>query len=178
MGALSYGLAKNPDETIFEFTDLQSAYPTAIVKSKIYIARLPIWLFPSADSEAFDFVKYIALPAVGAQGVIISFTVPPGFNGIIKRLGNVYVGGGFTEGGGQLQWQLLDNNVPIANYENIPASLGATASPSEVSSIRIKESELIQLVVNNISLVVGGTFSGGRLGGWFYPKDQEPITSV
>jgi hypothetical protein len=139
---------------------------------------LPVWCFPGADSEAFDFVKYIALPAVGAQGVIISFQVPDGYNGIIKRLGNVFVGAGFTEGAGGLQWQLLSNNVPIANYENIPASLGATANPSEVYSIRIKQGELIQLVINNISLVVGGAFAGGRLGGWFYPVDQEPVASV
>ena len=147
-------------------------------KAGIGIDRLPIHLFPSADSQAFDFVKYVALPAVTAQANVVNFTVPDGFNGIIVRLGNVYVGSGFTEGSGALFWQLLDNNTPIANYENIPASLGATANPSQVSSIRIKEGHRIALVVNNASLIVGGAFSGGRLGGWFYPKDQEPIASV
>lgn len=153
-----------------EFEQALAAPGTSVV--------LPIWCFPGVDSEAFDFVKYIALPGVGAQGIIVSFVVPDGYNGIIKHLGNVYIGSGFTEGSGSLQWQLLDNNVPVANYENIPASLGATAAPSEVYSIRIKQGELIQLVVNNISLVVGGTFSGGRIGGWFYPVDQEPVASV
>ena len=157
-----------------EYNDLLSVSGAQEVK----IVAQPIWLFPSVDSEAFDYVSYVALPAIGAQGVIINFKVPEGFNGIIKRFGNVYVGSGFTEGSGALQWQLLANGTPITNYENIPASLGATAAPSEVSSIRIKEGELIQLVVNNISLAVGGAFSGGRLGGWFYPKDLEPVSSI
>ena len=144
------------------------------------ITHQPIWLFPSADSQAFDYVNYVPLPAVGntpAQGVIISFRVPAGMNGIIKRFGNAYVGGGFTEGSGALVWQLLADGTPVPNYDAIPASLGATANPSEVSSIRIRENQLITLVVLNITLAVGGAFSGGRLGGWFYPKDQEPAGS-
>lgn len=144
---------------------------------RIIIAGYPVWLKPSADSNAFDFVNYVALPGVGVTGVIISFKVPDGMNGIIKRFGNAYVGSGFTEGSGTLIWQLLANSQPVPNYDAIPASLGATASPSEVSSIRIKESQLIQLVINNVSLAVGGAMAGGRLGGWFYPKDQEPKDS-
>jgi hypothetical protein len=141
------------------------------------IISLPVFLFPSDDSQSFDWVQYVTLPAVGntaAQGVIVSFNVPAGMNGIIKRFGNAYVGSGFTEGSGALTWQLLANGQPIPNYEAIPASLGATANPTEVSSIRIKENQLIQLVVLNASLVVGGAFSGGRLSGWYYPKSEEP----
>lgn len=144
---------------------------------RIIIAQYPVWLKPSADSNAFDYVSYVALPAVGASAVIIDFKVPDGMNGIIKRFGNAYVGTGFTEGSGGLLWQLLADTQPVPNYDAIPASLGATANPSEVASIRIRESQRIQLVVKNVSLVVGGASSGGRLGGWFYPKSQEPSES-
>jgi hypothetical protein len=143
-------------------------------QQQIIIASLPVYLYPSADSQAFDYVKYVAFPAEGADAVIIDFPVPAGMNGIIKRFGNVFVGAGFTEGTSALYWQLLADGQPIPNYENIPASLGATANPSEVSSIRIKAGQRIQLVVHNVSLVGGGYYSGGRLGGWFYPQDQEP----
>jgi hypothetical protein len=138
----------------------------------------PVWLYPSVDSESFDFCTGVALPAVGAQAVVVDFFVPEGRNGIIARLGNVYLGSGFTDYSGSLQWQLLADGVPIANYENIIASLGATNNPSKVSSIRIKENQHIQLVVNNISLVVGGASSGGRIGGWFYPVEEEPEGST
>jgi hypothetical protein len=150
---------------------------SAVAEMNAIITAMPIWLYPSADAQAFDYVKYVALPAVGntaLQGVIISFQVPAGMNGIIKRFGNAYVGSGFTEGSGALTWQLLADAQPVPNYDSIPASLGATAAPSEVSSIRIRENQLIQLVVLNASLVVGGASSGGRLGGWFYPVSQEP----
>lgn len=145
---------------------------------RIIIAQFPVWNEPSANSNSFDFVKYVALPAAAAAAAaIISFTVPPGMNGIIKRFGNVYVGSGFTEGSGVLLWQLTLNGQPVRNYTAIPASLGGTSAPSEVSSIRIKESQIVQLLIFNVSLVVGGALSGGRLGGWFYPKAEEPDDS-
>ena len=150
----------------------QPPFPTPD-EPRFIIHAQPYWLEPPVNSQSFDFVKYVALPAVGANAVIIDFVVPLGMNGIIKRFGNAYVGSGFTEGSGGLLWQLLANTQPLKNYSAIPASLGATALPSEVSSIRIKEMQRIQLVIQNISLVVGGASSGGRLGGWFYPKTLE-----
>lgn len=161
-----------PQEQTGDMWD-QRGFP-APQQQQIIIREFPYWLEPPVNSNSFDFVNYVALPAAGAAaGVIIDFTVPLGMNGIIKRFGNAYVGSGFTEGSGALLWQLLANTQPIRNYSAIPASLGATASPSEVSSIRIKESQRIQLVINNVSLVVGGAKSGGRIGGWFYPKTLE-----
>lgn len=139
---------------------------------------LPVYLFPSVDSESFDYCTGVDLPAVAAQAMVVSFQVPEGRNGIIKRFGNVYIGSGFADFSGALQWQLLLDGTPVPNYENIIASLGATANPAEVSSIRIKENQLVQLVINNISLVVGGAMSGGRIGGWFYPVDEEPEGST
>lgn len=139
---------------------------------------LPVYLFPSVDSESFDVCTGANLPSVGAQAVVVQFTVPEGRNGIIKRFGNVYIGSGFADFSGSLQWQLLLDNTPVPNYENILASLGATANPAEVSSIRIKENQLVQLVINNISLIVGGAASGGRIGGWFYPVEEEPEGST
>jgi hypothetical protein len=135
---------------------------------------LPVWIGPSVDSESFDFCSGTALPSVGAQAAVVDFVVPEGRNGIIARIGNIYIGSGFADFSGALQWQLLLDGVPVANYENIIASLGSTANPAPVSSIRIKENQHVQLVINNISLVVGGAASGGRIGGWFYPVEEEP----
>lgn len=141
----------------------------------IDVSSFPYWNQPPLGAEAFDYVGYITLPAIGTfpYPAIIDFVVPKGRNGIIKKFGNAYVGTGFTEGTGGLQWQLLADTVPIQNYDNIPASLGSTANPSEVASIRIKENQRIQLVINNIAVLAAVTFTGGRLGGWFYPKWME-----
>lgn len=139
---------------------------------------LPVWVAPSVDSESFDYCTGAALPAVAAQAIIVDFFVPEGRNGIIQRFGNVYIGSGFADFSGALQWQLLLDGVPVANYENMVASLGSTANPAQVSSIRIKENQHVQLVLNNISLIVGGASSGGRIGGWFYPIEEEPEGST
>lgn len=140
------------------------------------IRSLPPWVFPPAASVSFDNIAYIALPAVGVTAAIVTFTVPDGMHGVISRIANVYVGGGFTEGSQppQLTWQILHNGVAVRNYDSIPASLGATANPSQISGIFIKEGQQIILQITNNSLVVGGAFSGGRLGGWFYPAVMEP----
>lgn len=134
----------------------------------------PVWLEPSADSQAFDFGASASFPGIGSTGTVVTFQVPEGYNGIICRIGNQFFGGGFNEGGGGLVWQLLADNVPIANYEDVLITLGATANPSPVSFIRIKENQVITLTVENVSIVGSGQIAAGRLGGWFYPKEQEP----
>lgn len=138
---------------------------------------LPVYLFPSADSEAFDFGGAVAFPAIGSSAVAVQFTVPDGYNGIIDGLGNQFFGGGFNEGQGGLYWQLLANNAPIPNYEDILITLGATSNPRKVNSVRVKMSQLIQLVIFNVSIVQSGQIAAGTLGGWFYPVNEEPVDS-
>lgn len=129
---------------------------------------LPPHNFMPPDGIAFDYAAYIATPAIGANGVVVTFTVPEGFNGVIKRIGNVYVGAGFVDGSGALVWQIVENSGVVRNYDNIVASLGAVNNPSEVAGILVKEQEVIELVVSNVSLAAGATQIGGRLSGWFY----------
>ena len=44
--------------------------------------------------ENLDVVNYVALPAIGAEANVISFQVPGGRNGIIRKVANNFVGGG------------------------------------------------------------------------------------
>jgi hypothetical protein len=127
------------------------------------------------DGTPFNEVTYADLPAIGAQAVIIQFTVPQGSNGVIKWIGNNYVGAGWTEGTGDLVYQLLADGQPIRNFERIIGSLGSPASPSETAPVRIYESQVIQLVCTNVSITVAQQLLGGRLSGWYYPVwyDQE-----
>lgn len=145
--------------------------------SSISVA-LPVHLFPSAASHSFDVAGNVALPAIGASAIVAQFAVDPGFNGIIKRFANVFIGGGFQDGQGGVVWQLLVNGVPVAWYDNILNSLGSVSAPSEVSSIRIKEGDIVTLQVTNVSIAGAGQIVGGRLGGWFYPTEEEPEGSL
>jgi hypothetical protein len=143
--------------------------------NQLFSGALPVQLFMPPDGISFDPTAYIALPAIGVTSTVVSFTVPDGYHGIIKRLGNVYVGTGFIEGSGALVWQLLSNAGVIRNYDNILASLGLVSNPKDLGGgIFVHEGELVVLQVNNVSLAVGGATVGGRLSGWFFPKWRMP----
>ncbi|MGH8135061.1 MAG: hypothetical protein ACRER4_01840, partial [Steroidobacteraceae bacterium] len=149
---------------------------------EIGIPRLPVVNFMPPEGESFEFHGYVALPAIAATAVVFSFQVPIGRNGMIKRIANVFVGGGFQEGQGNVFWQIMAdlkdasfgagaNNLVAPNYDNIVASLGSVAAPSEIDGIRIREGQVVALVVRNVAIIVAGQLVGGRLGGYFYPID-------
>lgn len=120
--------------------------------------------------EPFDETGAVALPAVLTAANVVSFQVPQGRNGIIQRIANQVIGGGWTDGSGALNFQILRDGVAVRNYNNILSSLGTPAIPSQVDGIEILENEVITLVINNVTLVGAGIMAVGRLGGYFYPK--------
>jgi hypothetical protein len=129
-----------------------------------------------ADGVPFNEAAYVNLTAVGATAVILSFQVPQGYNGVIKWIGNNFVGAGWTEGTGALVYQILADGQPIRNMENIIGSLGSPASPSETAPIRIFEQQTIELVCLNVDVSPAGPSGqllGGRLSGWYYPVDYD-----
>ncbi len=141
------------------------------------ILSLPPWIFPDANSIAFDQAGDIVIPAIGVESVIASFKVPNGQNGVIKEMANSLVGGGFTDGSGAIVWRILQNNQAVRGKENILNSLGSVAQPSRIGGggfIRVLEGDLIQLTVLNVSIPPAGQIAAGRLSGWFYPKGQDP----
>lgn len=142
--------------------------------------NLPAHLFMPPDGVPFDPTAYISLPAIGATSTVLSLTVSDGYLGVIRVMGNVFVGAGWTEGSGALVWQLLDNGGVIRNYDNIVSSLGMVNNPRPVGGgggIIIAEGHQIILQVNNVSLAVGGASVGARLGGWFISKWRMPDES-
>lgn len=144
------------------------------------ISRLPVTNFIPAEGEDFEAHAYVGLPAIGASAVVVSVPIPEGRMAMLKRLANVFVGGGFQEGQGGVVWQILldgtDVNSPAVApfFDNIVASLGSVSNPSQIDGIRCKESTLLQLIVTNVNIVVAGQFIGGRLGGYFYPTELDP----
>ena len=154
-----------------------SQTPPAALAGPIEISRLPAWAFPDENSIHFDNAGDIVIPAIGVESAIVTFSVPKGQNGVLRTLGNVLIGGGFTDGSGAIVWRILQNNQAVRGKENILNSLGSVAAPSQIGGggfIRILENDLIQLTVLNVSIPPAGQIVAGRLSGWFYPKDQDP----
>ncbi len=143
-------------------------------RGAVTVGRLPEWLYEPASFESFDYVGYVAVPALGAEATVVTFTVPDGRNGIIKLIGNNFVGAGFVEGSGDILWRIEQDTAAVKNYNAIPASLGNPALPSRISGIRVFERQVVALIVRNVAIAApGGALSGGRLGGWFYPRNEE-----
>lgn len=134
------------------------------------------WIYPPDGSKPFDFVNAVPLPAEGTAATIITFTVRPGYNGIIRAYAADFNGAGFTSGSGSVFWQILHKNglTPFQYYNHIVSSLGNVANPPyHPFGLRVLENEVIVLAVNNVSIVPAGQLVEGRLMGWFYPKKYD-----
>lgn len=140
---------------------------------RIQISVLPIENFPPPQAVPFNPAEYIDLPAIGATATVLDVLVPDGYSAIVKRLGNNFVGGGFVDGSGDLIWQVTVNDVAARNFEDIIASLGNPAAPSDIGFIRGKQNQHIKLIVTNVSVPVDAQLVGGRFSGWFYPNQYD-----
>lgn len=152
--------------------DMASDESETAPPKRTYIEKPP-WIERPASAEPFTPAASVALPAIGATATIVQFTVPTGRSGAIKWIGNQFIGV-WQEGSGSLVWQLLVNGAAVRNFENIVMSLGAVNNPSEISPVRLRENDLIQLTITNVNLPVAGQLVLGRLAGWFYPKELDP----
>ena len=141
------------------------------------IHRLPFINYMPPEGVEFREHAYVTIPAIGVQEIVVQFKVPKGYNGVINYLANEYVGGGFVQGSGGVTWTIykdFQGLIPAPNFQLIVASLGVVANPSKLNGIRIKEGQLVTLVVNNVTVIPAGQLIGGLLGGYFYPIDLEP----
>lgn len=128
------------------------------------------WIDEPDGSQSFDKQNGVALPAVGAMALVLQFTVPDGFDGVIKGIAWNFTGGGFSQFSGDIVIQILRNNAAIQNYDNIINEKGTLQFPRPISPIRIYSNQVISMTVahpNNI-LLIGDIV--GTLSGYFYPN--------
>lgn len=143
---------------------------------------LPPHLYPPRNWENIDKFGYVLLPAIGSSATIISYVVPIGRNGVINKVANNFVGGGWIAGTGDIVWSILIDGAPppgATSYNNITDSLGSQAQPVGISGFRIFENQVLSVtVLNNPAganggVIVSGQRAGARLMGHLYPRDME-----
>jgi hypothetical protein len=139
------------------------------------------WLAMPPDGESLHLAAGIALPAIGPGFTpVVTVQCPNGRNGVINKIANTFIGGGFNDFSGNVIWQIQRNpsagiTAAERNYQNITASLGNTNNPVSIAPIRIFENDILVLAVANINIVVAGQLIGGLLGGWFYPRTWDDL---
>lgn len=139
------------------------------------------WLAMPPDGESFHLAAGIPLPAIGAGFTkVVSIICPNGRNGVLNKIANTFIGGGFNDFSGNIIWRIQRNvstgiTAAERNYENILASLGNTNNPVSIAPIRLFENDTIELDISNVSVVVASQLIGGLLGGWFYPRTWDDL---
>lgn len=131
---------------------------------------------PGAIPFTFLNAANVFLPAAAAEVVVVSFTVPAGRNCDITRMANQLITGGWTQGTGQLSWRIQIDSQAVQGFSNLNSSLGTISLPKDLTEapIQAKENQLVELILLNNSLVVGGSNPVvGLIGGYFWPVSEE-----
>lgn len=136
------------------------------------------WVETPAGGQPFTFLNAasVTLPAQGATVTVVTFTVPRRKNGVIEFIANQFVGGGWTEGTGELVWRITADGVPIQGYDNIIGSIGSLSNPGWLGTrpIRVYENQIIALTLNNVGIAApAGQALLGLFRGGFYSIEQE-----
>lgn len=137
-----------------------------------YVVRRP-WLdapqglIPFDEQTAVALLNPIVLPAGNQE--VVAHVVPDGYDGVINAYSWNFVGGGFTEGSGDLVVQLLRDGIPIRNYENITVEKGTIAAARPISPLRIYSKQRISLVINHVANPLLNGNVNGSLVGYDYP---------
>lgn len=125
------------------------------------------------NHEPFHEAGGVALPAVGSTSTVLSFVVPPLYDGYISRYNLNFMGAGFTQGNGNIVWSILADNRPIKNFQNITTERGAFNMPIEIDHIRVYSGQTISVTVNHVAnMALNGLVVVG-LCGIFYPSERS-----
>lgn len=142
------------------------------------------WIERPQAFEPLDQFAVGTLPAIGSASTILQFIVPVGRNGVIRWIANEVSSDGTgtvaIDLTNAVSWSFLIDNSPLAqNYGNIPSSLGKLWQPCEISGVRVKENQQIQLNIKNgtLALTTPPQLVGARLVGWYYPRSLDTAFS-
>jgi hypothetical protein len=136
------------------------------------------WLRMPADGVRFPpFVGSIAMPAFdGLDHLVLTFTVPPNYDGVIVGMTQLYTGTGFVEGSGDITWRLMVNQRFPKTLGVMTTSMGSLQQPttSAPGGVRIQSRQVIQYFVNLLPAAAARLDAGARIvctvSGWFYPQ--------
>ena len=140
----------------------------------------PPWIDPPAGHRDINNPGIIATPNNSSTDTVVqTYTVPPGWDGVITDIANFYTGPGFLLGSGYLVWRILRNGQAIKNFDAIQVAFGTYTQGGGLQThrlaagIRVFAGDILQYIVNHSTastLPIAGTNIITFLKGWIYPK--------
>jgi hypothetical protein len=136
------------------------------------------WLVIPPQGKAFDAnsTPPIVTPTVAAgETEVLRLVVPQGWDGIIKRLSNTYIGGTNPDTTQSLTWRIYLDQQLVPNYGNIKTQFGSTQFPRETDGIFISSGQTVRWTVTNtdVALPTPGTYCSCCLAGFWWPRQQS-----
>ena len=127
-----------------------------------------------ADSHTFQVnaQPFPVYPAPGAGTVqLLSYTVPQGLIAILTTLVIVAIGGGFSDGSGNVVWRCWINSAGVDGLENITAHIGDFSTPVPIQ-VLLNENDQFYITAEvpaGEPPMPPGATTGARITGWTYP---------
>ncbi len=131
------------------------------------------WIQPPQGHIPFLPAGVLAVPGVGAAGIVLTLPVPQGMDGVINGLSNNYIAGGFVSGSGALIWRILADGRAIRNFNNIIVEFGTLQIPRVVDGIRVFSGQTITYTIDHIANAALGGDTACTFKGYFYPRTVE-----
>jgi hypothetical protein len=136
----------------------------------------PPWVKMPPQGRRFQEIASLPLAnfVLNVDQAVLTFQVPTGFDGVITGNANRFIGPGFAEGSGDIEWRVQLSRRYAQDYGLILTSLGDLTSPVAFSGggIRIYSHQNIRYIARVTNF--GFLDPNGRilcaLYGWFYPR--------
>lgn len=138
------------------------------------------WLFPPSDYINLDIgpnanTGVVALPAVGATAVILTYKAPQGRYAKVSAIGIDFIANGgaaFVQGlaAPTLQFGVFIDGVPVPGLGNFNYLQGSVSSPNGTAGFFVKNGQTLTIRVKNLSLAVTTQSLAARIQGYLISK--------
>lgn len=142
----------------------------------VYAEDEPPWIKIPQQGRRFQEIATLPLAAfvLNVDQVVLTFRVPLGYDGVITGNTQRFLGVGFVEGSGDIEWRIQLSRRYAPDYGDSLTSLGDLTMPVRFSGggIRIYSHQTINYIVRitNFALLDPNGRLLCALFGWFYPR--------
>lgn len=112
------------------------------------------WSIIPPDGKSIVPAQAIALPALGVETLVLAYTCPRGYSGLITGISNNYLGPSFNPALPSLIWRIRNGTSIISsrlidNFNQITVEFGTTNFPMPIAGIHINSGQTFLYTVTN-----------------------------